>query len=105
MKTALSSPPGFRFSTGSRMARGLILMGAACGMLCPMARALDTNGNGLNDVWEIIHGANGLTAGVDTDGDGATNAQESAAGTNPFDANSRPGLQIAPWSAAQFSLG
>ncbi len=69
------------------------------------ARALDANGNGLNDVWEIIYGASGLAGGVDTDGDGATNAQESAAGTNPFDANSRPGLSIAPWSGAQFSLG
>lgn len=54
--------------------------------------ALDQNGNQQSDVWELVYGASGLTAGADADGDGWTNAQESAAGTNPFDANSRPSL-------------
>jgi uncharacterized protein (DUF1800 family) len=105
MKASLSSPPGFFFSTRRGVARTLILMIVAGGLHGPTVRALDANGNGLNDVWELIYGASGLPAGADTDGDGTTNGQESTAGTNPFDANSRPGLSIAPWSAAQFSLG
>ena len=74
-------------------------------LLACTAGALDQNGNQQSDVWEMIYGANGLSASGDADGDGWTNAQESAAGTNPFDPNSRPGLNIAPWSAVQFSLG
>lgn len=77
----------------------LLLAAAQCGF------ALDLNGNGLDDVWEIIYNATGLVAAADNDHDGFTNAQESAAGTNPFDANSRPGLKIAPWSATELQLG
>ncbi len=68
------------------------------------ALALDANGNGLNDVWELIFNAGALSANGDADGDGATNAAESLAGTNPFDATSRPLLRVAPWSAAQLQL-
>ena len=75
-------------------------------LLCACtARALDQNGNQQSDVWEMIYGASGLAAGGDADGDGWSNAAESAAGTNPFDPTSRPGLNVAPWSAVQFSLG
>ncbi len=56
---------------------------------------LDTNGNGLSDVWEAQWGAIGLSAASDSDGDGFTNAQEAAAGTNPLSALSRPVLGIA----------
>lgn len=54
--------------------------------------ALDQNGNQQSDVWELIYGASNLAPGADPDGDGWTNAQEAAAGTNPFDPNSRPSL-------------
>ncbi|MGB8166881.1 MAG: thrombospondin type 3 repeat-containing protein, partial [Chthoniobacteraceae bacterium] len=84
--------------------RALALVGALSALAAP-ARALDSNGNGLNDVWEIIFNASALTASGDADGDGATNQEESLAGTNPFDSNSRPALSLAPWSAAQFQLG
>ena len=61
------------------------------------AAGLDRNGNSLNDVWELLYNAGTLPPFVDTDGDGYTNAQESAAGTNPRDALSRPALRIVPW--------
>ncbi|MBC8095311.1 MAG: hypothetical protein H7Y43_05830, partial [Akkermansiaceae bacterium] len=35
--------------------------------------AVDRNGNGMSDVWEMIHGASALSPGVDTDGDGYSN--------------------------------
>ncbi len=79
----------------------LILIGA----LASPAVALDLNGNGLGDIWEIVYGASALTLGGDANGDGTTNAQKAAAGVNPFTANSRPRLSIAPWTPAQLQLG
>jgi uncharacterized protein (DUF1800 family) len=73
--------------------------------LATPALAIDADGDGLNDVWEIIFGAQSLTASGDADGDGASNGAESAAGTNPFSASSRPALTIAPWSPTQLQFG
>lgn len=53
---------------------------------------LDTNSNGLSDVWELIYGANGLTPTGDTDGDGFTNLEESIAATDPLSPLSYPQL-------------
>lgn len=55
---------------------------------------VDMNGNGQSDVWEMIFNAAGLSASGDADGDGFTNAAESAAGTDPKDAMSRPQADI-----------
>ena len=49
----------------------------------------DINGNGLNDAWEMWSGRFDINGTEDSDGDGMTNAEESIAGTNPFDAMSR----------------
>ena len=68
------------------------------------AAGLDQNGNQLDDVWELIYGASGLTAADDTDVDGASNLAESAAGTNPRDAQSVFGLAIRRLSAVQVEL-
>jgi hypothetical protein len=58
---------------------------------------LDTNSNGLSDLWELDFNNQTLfppnfNPSLDPDGDGWTNAAEAAAGTNPFDPNPPDGL-------------
>jgi hypothetical protein len=75
---------------------------AACERL--QAQKLDLNGNGMSDVWEQIYNAAGLDPNADTDGDGASNLQESIAGTNPFDANSVPRIPSTSYTSSNFSV-
>jgi hypothetical protein len=56
---------------------------------------LDTNGNGLGDIWEIHYKAQGLLLNDDTDRDGLSNHDEMLAGTDPFDASFRGGVRVA----------
>ncbi|MBS0659826.1 MAG: DUF1800 family protein [Verrucomicrobia bacterium] len=58
------------------------------------AQGIDQNANGMSDLWEAAYGATGLDPNGDADGDGFTNLQEARAGTNPFDARSRPALTV-----------
>ena len=60
------------------------------------APALDQDSDQLSDVWELIFGAQSLIASADTDGDGSSNLVEAAAGTNPYDPTSFPGLSVQP---------
>jgi hypothetical protein len=52
----------------------------------PPAEPEDSDGDGLPDWWESMHGPNGtsLLPGIDADGDGMTNQEEFLAGTDPF---------------------
>lgn len=65
-----------------------LLAGGASG------QGIDRNANGMSDLWESAYGAAGLDPNGDADGDGFTNLQEARAGTNPFDARSRPALTV-----------
>lgn len=58
------------------------------------ARGIDRDENGLPDVWERRYfGAVGLVAQADPDGDGASNADEADAGTDPWAKDSVPGAE------------
>ncbi len=79
------------------MAIGLLVGGL---LAAGDARAgLDRDGNGLNDAWVWRYGAHALDPHDDDDGDGATNAEESAAGTDPFNPLSVPRLFLVPATA------
>ncbi|MEO6476718.1 MAG: hypothetical protein ABIQ96_16465, partial [Luteolibacter sp.] len=66
-------------------------------LVLPSARAIvDTNDNGLSDVWERRFNSGGLFPETflpqdDPDGDGWSNATEAVAGTDPFEANAFAG--------------
>ncbi len=49
-----------------------------------MAAAVDSDGDGMCDVWEARYHAGGLPAAEDADGDGLSNRDEAAAGTDPL---------------------
>ena len=42
----------------------------------------------MGDFWQVLYGAENLVEDGDEDGDGASNGEESAAGTDPFDLES-----------------
>lgn len=74
-----------------------LLVGA---LLAPAAAraVLDSDGDQVSEVWRARFAAQGLAPGVDTDGDGYTNQQESLLGTDPRDPRSHLAslLRIAP---------
>ena len=48
---------------------------------------LDLNADGMSDVWQLKYPGAAIPSVADSDGDGQSNAAESAAGTNPYQAN------------------
>ena len=85
--------PFSRPMTSSRLFRSVLFGFLSLPAISAQA-ALDTNANQLSDVWESLHGATGLSAAADTDGDGVSNAQEAIAGTDPLDPFSLPRLDL-----------
>lgn len=76
-----------------------LFLTAVCGLfLAPASFAIvDTNNNGVSDFWERAQNNGELFPATfdpqaDSDSDGWTNAQEAAAGTDPFDPNPPDGL-------------
>jgi hypothetical protein len=61
-------------------------LGASGAALPPLP--LDVNGDNIPDIWALRYQAGALDPTVDSDGDGASNASESAAGTDPLAAGS-----------------
>ncbi len=75
------------------------LLSALCSLLpaFPALAILDTNNNGVSDLWEREHNAGELflqnfDPQADYDSDGWTNAQEAAAGTDLFEPNPPDGM-------------
>ena len=63
---------------------GQLGIGTQGGEFLPTPTLKDGDHNGLPDFWEIQHfGHRGVNPNADDDGDGLTNAQEFAAGTDP----------------------
>lgn len=80
----MSVPPFFS------LIRRLFFVAAIFSACAPGAFAIiDLDGNGQSDIWALIYNAQGLPASGDADGDGVSNLNESLAGTNPLDGNSR----------------
>ena len=78
--------------------RRILPLGVLLFALCafPASAILDTNSNGLSDLWERAYNGGDLFASMnpltDDDSDGWNNAKEAAAGTDPFDPNPPDGL-------------
>ncbi len=79
MKTRLN----FLRSRFAPLAAALLLLAAA-----PLPAAIDLNGNGLSDVWELLH-EDAVDPAGDADGDGQSNLEESIFGTDPMVASNR----------------
>ena len=54
--------------------------------LTPLARALDINGDGMDDIWQELYGIAPFDGRSDPDGDGLINLVESLSWSDPHDA-------------------
>lgn len=77
--------PGNAWATMGGAAGALAVL-TALGAVAPVARAADTDGDGMSDGYEVFFGLDARTddAAADRDGDGLANFVEAARGTDPF---------------------
>lgn len=84
------------------MNRALLTTLCATVLTVPSHAQVDTNGNGLSDLWEKLYNNGQLfdpqnpdhAPDGDPDGDGWTNLQEATAGTDPFDPSPPAGFLV-----------
>ncbi|MGL5017800.1 MAG: DUF1800 family protein, partial [Luteolibacter sp.] len=65
-----------------------LLLGLSAPGALAAPQPLDVNADGIPDVWALRYQAGALNPAADADGDGTSNATESAAGTDPFSTSS-----------------
>ena len=68
--------------------RNLANQGVNSNVLISVTTLADTDGDRMADEWEVAYGfspTNGMDGGLDSDGDGVSNASEHGAGTDPTD--------------------
>ncbi len=75
------------------MKNPLLISGLLWTSLNLSSHALDRDGDGMCDIWEARHAVGALAPDEDADGNGISNLDESIAGTNPFQASSRFGVE------------
>lgn len=68
--------------------KSIIRFAALLLLACNAHAALDLNSDQVPDVWALTYNTGAISMTADSDGDGQTNAQEAAAGTNPFSPSS-----------------
>jgi hypothetical protein len=66
------------------LSRALLVVCLTLVSALPVRAQIDLNGDNISDIWVLRYNAGALAPGADADGDGETNAEEAAAGTNPF---------------------
>ncbi|MGN6554996.1 MAG: thrombospondin type 3 repeat-containing protein, partial [Verrucomicrobiota bacterium] len=91
----------------NRLLKCLIVLACLAAGLIPaasFAQRVDLNGNGMSDIWDLIHNAAAANPISDSDGDGVINGLEAVAGTNPFDATSLPSISLYARSSTNFSV-
>ncbi len=72
------------FAPGLATPRIAILAGLLISTCAPLVLdAIDSNNNGISDVWEQLYSVPANAGNDDNDADGFTNLQESLLGTNP----------------------